>query len=249
MIADDANVENHRVVSHQEWLEARKAHLKKEKEIMLLCDELYRERRALPWEKVEKDYAFETANGPQTLTDLFAGRSQLVTYHFMLGPGWKEGCPGCSFVADHFDGANLHLAHHDVTLLAVSRAPLEEIQAFKKRMGWKFPWVSSNTNEFNYDFNVSFTPEQIEQGGGTYNYEPGKGKHDELPGLSVFSKGPDGTVYHTYSTYARGLDILLGTHHLLDMTPKGRNEKSTMDWMRHHDKYQDRPAEKSCCCE
>lgn len=248
MIATDANVENHRVVSQEEWLKERKAHLLKEKEITRLRDELYKERRALPWVKVEKNYMFNSPDGAESLSDLFGGRSQLIVYHFMFGPGWKEGCPGCSFISDHIDGANLHLAHHDVTLLAVSRAPWQEFAEFKKRMGWNFKWVSSNGSDFNFDYHVSFTPEQIEKGEIFYNFEKSSIRHDELHGESVFYKDPHGEIFHTYSSYARAGDILIGAHNYLDLTPKGRNEKSTMDWMRHHDKYENYQKEKKSCC-
>lgn len=248
MIPTDANVDSHRVVSHEEWLEARKKHLLREKEVTKIRDELYRERRALPWVRVDKEYLFDGPNGKESLADLFDGRSQLITYHFMFGPGWKEGCPGCSFISDHFDGANLHLANHDVTLLAVSRAPREELVPFQKRMGWRFKWVSSHGSDFNYDFHVSFTPEQVEKGEIEYNYETARLKMDELHGTSVFFKNPDGEVFHTYSSYARGGDILIGAHNLFDLTPKGRNEKATMDWMRHHDKYESAMKSCSSCC-
>ncbi len=249
MIATDANVETHTVVSREEWLKTRKAHLEKEKELSRLRDELYRERRALPWVKVEKEYLFNGPDGTETLSDLFGKNSQLITYHFMFGPGWKEGCPGCSFISDHIDSVNLHLAHHDVTLLAVSRAPWPEYQAFKKRMGWCFKWVSSAGSDFNYDYHVSFTPEQLEQGDVYYNYEKSNLKHDELHGISVFYKDANGDVFHTYSSYARGGDILIGVHNFLDLTPKGRNETSTMSWMRHHDKYEGSKEKKASCCE
>ena len=247
-VATDAQIENHPVVSREDWLQARKAHLEKEREVTHMCDQLYRERRALPWVKVDKSYSFEGPDGKESLADLFDGRSQLIVYHFMFAPGWKEGCPGCSFISDHIDGANLHLAHHDVTLLAVSRAPIAELEAFKKRMGWCFKWVSSFGTDFNYDFGVSFTPEQIEKGEAFYNYGSKPHNMEELHGTSVFYKNPKGEIFHTYSTYARGDDILIGAHNFLDLTPKGRNEKSTMDWMRHHDKYEGYRKEKESCC-
>ncbi|WP_227369912.1 DUF899 domain-containing protein [Halomonas sp. M20] len=208
-----------RVVSREEWLEERRALLVKEKELTRQYDRVSAERRELPWVKVEKNYVFDTPDGKRTLVELFDGRSQLIVYHFMFGPGWKEGCSGCSFVADHIDGANLHLAHHDVTVLAVSRAPLAEFLPFKQRMGWYFTWVSSHGSDFNYDYQVSTA------------------SGEETHGLSVFFKNVSGEVFHTYSTYARGVDILLGAHHYLDLTPKGRNEQGTMSWMRHHDRY------------
>ncbi len=228
----------HRIVSQAEWTKERKALLAREKELTHLNERLAAERRALPWVRVEKNYEFEGPEGKQTLSQLFGENSQLIVYHFMFAPGWKEGCSGCSFVADHIDGANLHLAHHDVTLLAVSRAPWRELAPFKKRMGWKFKWVSSAGSDFNYDFNVTASPEQVEKGEAQYNFakarEPG-----EEPGVSVFYKDEQGRIFHTYSSYARGLDILIGAHQYLDLTPKGRDEETTMDWMRHHDRYED----------
>ena len=236
----------HDVVSQEEWLAARRAHLAKEKELTRLRDELSAERRALPWTRVEKTYAFEGPDGRQTLAELFDGRSQLIVYHFMLGPGWEQGCPSCSFVSDHIDGALVHLAHRDVTLVAVSRAPLPEIEAFKKRMGWRFPWFSSFGSNFNADFHVSFTKEQLAAGNVDYNYGLVEGE-DELPGLSVFYQDADGAVFHTYSAYARGLDMLVGTYNWLDLVPKGRDEAAlpwTMAWVRHHDRYDQEPLEK-----
>jgi predicted dithiol-disulfide oxidoreductase (DUF899 family) len=196
----------------------------------------------LPWVRVEKEYIFETPSGKKTLADLFGKRNQLIVYRFMLAPGWEEGCPGCSFLGDHFDGAIVHLAQRDVAFTAVSRAPLPEIEAFKKRMGWSFPWVSSYGGDFNYDHHVSFTPEEMAAGKVFYNYRETKFPSEEGPGASVFYKDQTGGIFHTYSTYGRGLDILLGTYNLLDLTPKGRDEeglKSSMAWLRHHDKYAD----------
>lgn len=233
----------HQTVSQAGWTKARKALLKREKELTRLMDRVAEERRALPWVRVEKDYVFEGRDGKETLSDLFGGNSQLIVYHFMFAPGWEEGCSGCSFIADHIDGANLHLAHHDVTLLAVSRAPWRELEPFKTRMGWKFKWVSSAGSDFNYDFHVTASPEQVAKGEAEYNYEK-TDEPGEEPGVSVFYKDDEGNIFHTYSTYARGGDILIGAHNYLDMTPKGRNEKSTMDWMRHHDRYED--ARKAC---
>lgn len=232
---------DHAVVSRDEWIDARKELLQMEKEVTRRNDELSRQRRELPWVKVDKQYVFEGPDGEQTLADLFDGRSQLIVYHFMFGPGWEEGCDGCSFVADHIDGANLHLAHHDVSVVAVSRAPLSEFQAFKKRMGWKFTWVSSYRSDFNSDFHASVTQADIVQGKAFLcNFQPYEPEGEaEIHGLSVFCKDVSGDVFHTYSTYARGVDILLGAHHYLDLTPKGRNETSTMDWVRLHDTYGD----------
>jgi predicted dithiol-disulfide oxidoreductase (DUF899 family) len=237
----------HAIASQDEWLAARKALLAKEKEFTKARDQLSAARRALPWVKIDKPYTFDTASGKQSLADLFDGRGQLIIYHFMLGPGWKDGCPSCSFLADHFDGAVAHLAQRDVTLVVVSRAPLAEIEAYKKRMGWKFKWVSSYGDDFNHDFHVSFTKEETEKGA-EYNYAIGKIPSEELPGLSPFIKD-GGAVFHTYSSYARGLDTLVGTYNFLDLAPKGRDEDAlpwTMAWVRRHDEYEG--AAKSCCC-
>ncbi|HTP44805.1 MAG TPA: thioredoxin family protein [Candidatus Acidoferrum sp.] len=230
-----------RVVSRADWLEARMALLVREKEFTRLRDEMSRERRELPWERVEKQYTFQGPKGKETLADLFDGRSQLLVYHFMLGPGWKEGCPSCSFLADHFNPAVVHLAQRDVTLLAVSRAPLPEIEAFKKRMGWSFKWVSSSGSDFNYDYQVSVTKEDLAKGETYYNFEMGNfPSGEERPGASVFFKNDAGEIFHTYSTYSRGLDIFIGAYNFLDITPKGRNEEGLphgMAWVRHHDRY------------
>jgi predicted dithiol-disulfide oxidoreductase (DUF899 family) len=231
----------HRVVSRDDWLAARRQLLNQEKEFTRRRDELSAERRELPWVRVDKDYVFDTPDGKATLGDLFDGRSQLMVYHFMFGPDWEQGCPSCSFVSDHIDGANWHLPHRDVTLLAVSRAPLAQIEAFKQRMGWRFKWVSSYGSDFNYDFHVSFTKEELAKGKVDYNYDMVEG-YDELPGLSVFYKDENGDVFHTYSAYARGLDMLVGAYNYLDLAPKGRDEAalpSTMAWVRHHDRYGD----------
>jgi predicted dithiol-disulfide oxidoreductase (DUF899 family) len=239
----------HKTVTQDEWIAARKALLAKEKALTKARDQLSAERRALPWVKVEKNYAFDTPEGKKTLGDLFDGRSQLIVYHFMLGPDWGEGCPSCSYLADHFDGAALHLAHRDVTLLAVSRAPLPEIEAYKRRMGWRFPWASSYGNDFNFDFHVSFRPEEAE-GEVYYNYEKRDFESDEMPGVSVFFRDASGAIFHTYSAYARGLDILVGAYNFLDLVPKGRDEAElpwTMAWVRRHDDYDDVKAAKSCC--
>jgi predicted dithiol-disulfide oxidoreductase (DUF899 family) len=230
----------HDIVSPQEWLTARNELLAKEKELTRLRDELSKERRALPWVRVEKNYVFEGPDGARALVDLFDGRSQLLVYHFMLGPGWEEGCKSCSMAADHFDGSLVHLEHRDVTLTAVSRAPFPEIAAFKKRMGWRFPWVSSFGTEFNRDFHVSFTSTEVEKGATFYNYKLQAFPSEEAPGISVFHKDASGAVFHTYSTYGRGAETLLGVYGLLDMMPKGRDEEGlpyTMAWVRHHDRY------------
>jgi len=232
----------HRVVTREQWLTARKAHLAKEKELTRLRDKLSAERRELPWVKVEKEYIFDTTEGKKTLADLFEGRSQLIVHHFMLGPGWEAGCVGCSFAADHIEGTLVHLEHHDVSLVRVSRAPLAEIEAYRKRMGWRVKWVSSNGNDFNYDYRVSFTPEDITKGKVYYNYDLRAYVSEELSGLSVFYKDATGDVFHTYSTYARGDELVDSTYMLLDMTPKGRNETgpyhNLMDWVRRHDEYE-----------
>jgi predicted dithiol-disulfide oxidoreductase (DUF899 family) len=233
-------IKSPKVVSHDEWIAARKEFLKKEKQFTRQRDEISRLRRTLPWEKIEKSYEFEGPAGRVSLSDLFGGRSQLVIYHFMLGPGWTEGCKSCSYLADHFDGMTIHLANRDVTLAVVSRAPISEIDAFKSRMGWKFRWVSSNASDFNFDYQVSITPEEAGEKQVYYNYEMMEFPAEERPGLSVFAKDASGTIFHTYSAYARGLDILVGTYNFLDLVPKGRDEeglKHTMAWVRHHDKY------------
>lgn len=236
-----------RIVSRDEWIAARKELLAREKELTHAHDAVAAARLALPWVKIEKTYVFDTLQGRKTLADLFGGRSQLMIYHFMFGPGWAEGCPGCSFLADHMDGANLHLAHHDVTLMAVSRAPLAEFLPFKKRMGWRFDWVSSNGSDFNSDFGVSFTAADLAKGPTSYNFEPrAEESEGEAPGISAFYKDEDGNVFHTYSAYARGGDILIGAYNWLDMAPKGRNEAEIMDWMRHHDRYEETPQ--AACC-
>ncbi|HKU97309.1 MAG TPA: thioredoxin family protein [Vineibacter sp.] len=226
-----------RIVSRDEWTRLRKQHLLKEKEFTRLRDQLSAERRALPWVKVDKAYAFHGPKGRQTFAELFDGRSQLIVYHFMFGPDDEQGCPGCSFLSDHVDGANLHLPHHDVTFVAVSRAPLAKIEAYKERMGWHFNWVSSGGSDFNYDYDVSFTQDAVAQGTATYNYEKIDDAIDDLPGISVFYKDANGDIFHTYSSYARGGDMLIGAYNYLDLTPKGRNETSTMNWVRRHDQY------------
>ena len=237
------------VVSREEWLEARRAFLLKEKEATHLRDKLNAERMALPWVKVDKDYTFDTPDGPKSLADLFDGRSQLMVYHFMFGPEWEAGCPGCSFLADHLDGTLPHLNHHDVTLVGVARAPLAKIRAYKQRMGWKFPWVSSFGSDFNFDYHVSFTPEDLAKDKVFYNFSPiaPSDANDELPGLSAFYKNDKGEVFHTYSSYARGAEELLGTLMILDHAPKGRNEDSTMDFVKRHDEYEEAPKASSSC--
>jgi predicted dithiol-disulfide oxidoreductase (DUF899 family) len=239
--------EHPKVVSQAEWLAARKEFLKKEKELTRLRDAVSQQRRELPWVKVQKAYVFDAPNGKKTLAELFEGRSQLIVYHFMFGPEWKEGCPSCSFNMDHTDGALVHLGRRDVTFQAVSRAPLPKIEGFKKRMGWRFNWVSSFGNDFNRDFHVSFTQEEMANGKVDYNYGMVEFPSDEAPGFSVFYKDENDNVFHTYSAYARGTEVALGTYNYLDLVPRGRDEDAlphTMSWVRHHDRYGDgRPAD------
>ena len=254
MATATSNLDLQKAVSPEKWLAARKELLRKEKEFTRLRDELSKQRREMPWEKVEKQYVFEGPKGKVALSDLFQGRSQLIVYHFMFGPGWKEGCPSCSFLADTFDGSAIHMAQRDATLMVVSRATLPEIEAFKKRMGWRFPWVSSNGSDFNFDYHVSFTKDEVAKGKMYYNYDITEFPSDEGPGLSVFYKNKAGEIFHTYSGYARSLDILLMTYNFLDFTPKGRDEDGlayTMAWVRHHDRYESQHGQSggSCCAE
>lgn len=233
-------MERPRIASRDEWLAARKDLLIKEKALTHARDALSAERRQLPMVKVDKKYVFNAPGGEKTLADLFDGRSQLIVYHFMMGPGWAEGCPSCSLLADHIDGSVVHLAHRDVTLLAVSRAPLPQIEAFKRRMGWRFTWVSSYRSDFNRDYHVSFTQEEIASRRMYYNYDVGAFPSEEAPGASVFFKDARGEVYHTYSTYARGAEVFIGAYKFLGLVPKGRDEEGlafTMAWVRHHDRY------------
>ncbi len=235
-------VEKHRVVSRKAWIEARRKFLAKEKKFTRLRDELSRQRRALPWEKVEKQYVFDGPKGKETLAELFDGKSQLVVYHFMFAPDWDEGCPHCSFWADNFNGLGIHLNHRDVSFVAISRAPLEKLEAFKKRMGWSFKWVSSGQNDFNYDYQASFTPQAVESGAALYNYSKFDVGVTDREGVSVFYKDQSGAVFHTYSSYARGIDMLNTAYHYLDLVPKGRDEDAlefTQSWVRYHDKYED----------
>nr|CAD6421894.1 hypothetical protein REQ54_02288 [Rhizobium sp. Q54] len=238
------------VVSREEWLDARRRLLQLEKEETRLRDRVRAERRALPWVRMDKDYVFQAPDGEKRLGDLFDGRSQLIVYHFMLGPDWNAGCTGCSFHSDHIDGTLAHLNHHDVTYVAVSRAPIEKIEAYRKRMGWKFPWVSSCGSDFNYDFHVSFTPEDLARGSVRYNFTeiPREQAHDELPGLSAFYKNEKGEIFHTYSTYARGGEELIGTLMILDRAPFGRNEETIMDFVKRHDEYEPVSGPPSSCC-
>jgi predicted dithiol-disulfide oxidoreductase (DUF899 family) len=250
------------VVSKEEWLKARLAHLASEKEFTRKRDELSRKRRELPWERVEKNYVFDAPEGRRTLADLFEGRHQLMVQHFMFAPGWEEGCKSCSFMADHIDGARVHLAQRDLTLVVISRAPLAEIERYRNRMGWQFKWVSSYGTDFNHDFGVSFTPEEIAKGEVYYNYRNQKSSEEELPGVSIFYKDEAGDVFHTYSTYGRGVEVMMGAYNFLDLTPKGRDEEGLpygMAWLRHHDKYpsnllhpaaaKEKPGEGAACCE
>jgi len=237
-------MEQPRIVTRDEWVAARKDLLIKEKALTRAHDALSAERRQLPMVRVGKNYEFDTPAGRKTLSELFDGRSQLMIYHFMMGPDWTEGCASCSFLADHIDGSVVHLAHRDVTLVAVSRAPLADLEAFRKRMGWRFTWASSFGSEFNYDYGVSFTAQQLASGRGIYNFDKLRFPLDEAPGLSVFyqpQSGDDaGEVFHTYSTYARGGEAVIGAYHYLDFAPKGRDEDGlafTMSWLRHHDRY------------
>ena len=229
-------IEHPKIVSRDEWLAARKELLAKEKQLTRQRDAVSAERRALPWVKVDKQYVFDGPNGKQTLADLFDGRSQLVVYHFMFGPEWQEGCPSCSFVMDHTDGTLVHLAQRDVTFTAISRAPFEKIEAFKQRMGWRFKWLSSNGSDFNLDYHVSFPKgEKV-----YYNFHMTEFPSDEGPGISVFYKDRGGQIFHTYSAYARGTEMLMGAYNCLDLVPKGRDEDGlpfTMAWVRHHDRY------------
>ena len=234
----------HRTVSREEWIAARLEHLAREKEFTRLRDQLSRERRDLPWVKVDKAYVFDGPRGPESLADLFERRSQLVVQHFMFDPSWDEGCKSCSFWVDNFDGIVVHLNHRDVSFALVSRAPIATLEAYKNRMGWSVRWVSSLSNDFNRDYHVSFTPEELERGQAYYNYANGSFPVPEAPGISVFYKEADGAIYHTYSCYARGLDMLNGAYHLLDLVPRGRDEAGlshSMEWLRHHDRYEDRP--------
>ena len=233
------DLKNHQVVTRDKWIKARQKLLASEKKFSKLRDQLARQRRELPWVKIDKEYVFDGPNGKETLADLFGGKGQLITYHFMFGPDWDEGCAHCSFWADHYDSVNPHIGQRDTTLVVVSRAPLKKIQAFQKRMGWRFKWVSSASTDFNFDFNVSFTPQQIRSGKLFYNYKNIAMDMDEREGVSAFYRDKSGAIYHTYSSYARGIDLLNTTYNFLDLTAKGRDENpdSPQDWVRYHDKY------------
>lgn len=233
-------MQGHKIVTRDEWLIARTELLVKEKEFTRLRDQLSKERRELPWVKVEKAYLFDGPKGQETLGDLLEEQRQLIIYHFMYGPDWEDGCPSCSFWADNFDGINIHLNHRDINLIAVSRARLEQLDAYKKRMGWRFKWVSSYGSDFNRDYHVSFTADEMERGEMFHNFRIEGFPSEEAPGVSVFYKNQQGDIFHTYSCYARGLDILNGAYHYMDLTPGGRDEDdlpSTMAWLRHHDQY------------
>ena len=235
-------LKKHTVVPHNEWLSARTAFLEKEKEFTRLRDQLSKDRRELPWERVEKQYIFDGPKGEETLADLFEGRSQLIVYHFMFAPEWDAGCPHCSFWADNFNPIIVHLNQRDATMVAISRAPQEKIEAFKKRMGWGFKWLSSGKNSFNYDFYVSFSPESLKNGTAYYNYRKAEFGHQDREGVSVFYQDDSGSIFHTYSAYARGIDLLNTAYNYLDLLPKGRDEDHlnfTQAWVRHHDRYDD----------
>ena len=233
-------MQNHKVVSREEWLVVRKEHLIKEKEFTRLRDQLSQQRRDLPWVRVDKEYIFDGPNGKETLSELFEGQTQLLVYHFMFDPSWSEGCKSCSFWADNYGRIIVHLNHRDVTMVTISKAPFDTLEAFKKRMGWSFKWVSSFQTDFNRDYHVSFTPEERQKGEAYYNYRFGKFPSSEGPGISVFYKDENANIFHTYSCYARGLDMVNGAYHLLDLVPKGRDETGhIMAWLRHHDRYED----------
>lgn len=243
----ETSTTNHPIVSRERWLADRKTLLAQEKELTHLRDRIASERRALPWVRIEKNYRFDTPEGQRSLADFFDGRRQLMVQHFMFGPGWEQGCKSCSFMADHVDGALPHLAQRDVSFVAVSRAPLADIERFRERMGWQFPWVSSHGNEFNRDFNVSFTPEERVRGEVYYNFGMTAFPQEEAPGISAFALGEAGEVFHTYSTYGRGVELMMGAYDLIDITAKGRDEDQLdygMQWVRHHDRYE-APADKA----
>lgn len=248
-VAVEQHVLKQRIVSRDEWLKARKELLQEEKELTRVRDRLAAKRRELPWVKMEKNYVFDTIEGSKTLAELFEGRNQLIVQHFMFGPDWEQGCVGCSFGADHADAAYQHLKHHDVTYVAIARAPIEKLEAYRKRMGWRFKFASSYGSDFNYDFNVSFTPEQLASGKVYYNYTmiDREDANDELPGGSVFYKDENGDIYHTYSDFGRGGEEVLSAYMLLDITPKGRNETGPMSWVKRHDEYERTAATHSCC--
>lgn len=241
---------NNTIVSDEQWLAARHALLAREKDLMQQEDALAEARRALPWRRVP-EYVFDAPEGKRTLADLFAGRRQLLVQHFMLGPGWEQGCPSCSYMADHVDGMRVHLEHRDIAFVAVSRATLPEIQRFRSRMGWQFPWVSSHGNAFNRDFAVSFTPQELATGEVYYNYARRPFPAEEAPGVSVFCKDDAGQVFHTYSTFGRGVEVMMGAYRMMDLVPRGRDEQGlayTMEWVRHHDRYESSARAATACC-
>jgi predicted dithiol-disulfide oxidoreductase (DUF899 family) len=241
----------HAIASREQWTAQRKNLLRQEKELTRLRDQVASERRALPWVRVEKNYVFDGLGGPRTLADLFEGRSQLLVQHFMFGPGWAQGCPSCSYMADHTDSMNVHLAQRDIAIVAISRAPLADIERFRQRMGWKFQWVSSHRTDFNQDFGVSFTADQVARGEVPYNYQVQAFPVEEAPGVSAFCKNGAGEVFHTYSTYGRGVEVMMGTYNMLDLAPKGRDERDVpnrMEWVRHHDRYEPVPAAAAGAC-
>ncbi len=246
----------HPVLTRDQWVAERRKLLAREKELTRLRDSIAQARRALPWVRIDKNYVFQSPGGPRTLAGLFEGRRQLLVQHFMFGPGWEQGCQSCSFMADHTDGMTVHLANRDVTLVAVSRAPLTDIERFRRRMGWQFHWVSSSGSDFNFDFHVSFTPEEQASGEVDYNYCKQPLPNTEAPGISVFCLDDDGQIFHTYSTYGRGVEVMMGTYDMLDLTPKGRDEEDVpykMQWVRHHDRYEPArsahaPSLSGSCC-
>ena len=228
------------VVSDERWIEQRRKLLEREKALTRLHDEVAGERRAMPWRRIAKEYVFDTPDGTRTLAELFGPRRQLLVQHFMFGPGWEQGCPSCSYMADHADGMTVHLAHRDTAFVAISRAPLADIAKFRRRMGWKFDWVSSHGSDFNFDFCVSFSKEQLATGEVQYNYRKGYFPAEEAPGISAFYKDDAGDVFHTYSTFGRGVEVMMGAYGLIDLTAKGRDERDVfykMEWVRHHDRY------------
>lgn len=245
-------MQQHQIVSREEWIKARKTHMAHEKELTQARERLAEERRQLPWVKVDKSYVFEGPDGKVTLADLFKGRPQLVVQHVMFAPDWDVACKSCSFWADGFERMVPHLAARDTTMVAISLGPVAKLDVFKKRMGWTFDWVSSGGNDFNYDYGVSFSPEQIASGEATYNYGTTPLHGPELPGISVFYRDEAGNIFHTYSTYSRGLDMMNAAYHYLDLTPLGRHEQGLpypMDWVRLRDQYQPEPAKAACCHE
>lgn len=253
-LATDHDFTDHPVVTREHWLAERRSLLAREKALTRERDRIASQRRALPWVRVDKDYAFDAPEGRRTLGQLFDGRRQLLVQHFMFAPGWEQGCKSCSFMADHIDGARVHLAQRDLTLLVVSRAPLAEIERFRARMGWQFKWVSSHGSDFNHDFGVSFSPQAVAQGEVDYNYGLRPFPHEEAPGISVFYRNGVGEIFHTYSTYGRGVELMMGAYDFLDLAPKGRDEDGMsygMEWLRHHDRYEEQPVPASAaggCC-